>query len=125
MAKKKNWTINFFKGQMIDDGIWSMKERVHKDLGLPYREDEIEAYPIKIETKDSDYTFEGCLMFKCISTTSASGLQFLFEDVDFGDIYPMLSGEFCSNVKKLQDGCLKGTFGFEKIGSRISIVVKS
>jgi len=125
MKKKKTWTIPFFKGQMVDDGIWRMNERVHKHLGLPYRDDEIEAYPIKIENKDADYTFDGTLSFMNMSSTSASGMQFLFEDVDFGNIYPMLAGEFCTNVKKLKDGCLKGTFGFEKIGSRIGIVLKS
>ncbi len=37
----------------------------------------------EVEEKPADYTFEACLMFKQISKTSTSGLQFIFEDVDF------------------------------------------
>jgi len=120
MAKKKDWTLPFFRGQYMDECIGVIVDKLHS-MGYYDNYDENKK---EVEKKTADYTFEACLMFKQISKTSASGLQFIFEDVDFGDVYPMLAGEFSNNVKYMKDGCLKGVFGFEKKGSRKGIVLK-
>lgn len=120
MAKKKDWTLPFFRGQYMDKNIGEIFEKL-RSMGYYDNYDENKK---EVEQKPADYTFDACLMFKKINKTSTSGLQFIFEDVDFGDVYPMLAGEFSNNVKNMKDGCLKGVFGFEKKGSRKGIVLK-
>jgi len=121
MAKKKDWTLPFFRGQYMDECIGVIVDKLRS---MGYYDNYAENKKEVVE-KPSDYTFEACLRFKEISKTSASGLQFIFEDVDSCNVYPMLAGEFSNNVKNMKDGCLKGVFGFEKKGSRKGIVLKS
>lgn len=115
MAKKSNWTISIYKGQVefgycgynkIEElGGYSGYKKVNESLW---------------EEKPSDYTFEASMRFVKINASSASGRQFIFTDDD-GFEYQMLPNSFIEAMQEAVKGVVTGVFGFEKIGSTIGV----
>lgn len=126
MAKRKNWKIYMYKGQ-VDFGMWHSNEKL-RELGERHHwwENLDAAEKQKLfnegwEEKDTDYAFYGNLRFEYMNASSASGRQFVFTDVDTGLSYQMLPDSFTWAIKQAVKGVVAGQFGFEKVGSSIGV----
>ena len=65
MAKKKDWTLPFFRGQYMDECIGVIVDKL-RSMGY-YDNDNYDENKKEVEQKPADYTFELCLMFRQIS----------------------------------------------------------
>lgn len=117
MEKKRKWTVLEYKGQ-IDFHNNSSQSRIFDLRGerkWPPQDD-----PDWI-THDSNWTFKADIKFVGISRPSASGLQFIFADLEGKYRYTMLPESFVSAIKHATMGIISGTFGVEKRGTSIGI----
>lgn len=112
MAKKSNWTISIYKGQ-VAFGYCGYK-KIKELGGYDSANDSL------WEEKPSDYTFEASMRFVRINASSASGRQFIFTD-DEGFEYQMLPNSFIEAMQEAVKGVVTGVFGFEKVGSSIGV----
>lgn len=126
MAKRKNWKIYMYKGQ-VDFGMWHSNRKL-EELGGGHHwwENLDDAKKQKLFNegwveKDPDYAFYGNLRFEYMNASSASGRQFVFTDIDTGLSYQMLPDSFTRAIKQAVKGVVTGQFGFEKVGSSIGI----
>lgn len=126
MAKRKNWKIYMYKGQ-VDFGMWhswnKLQELGEKQHSWNYMDDtkKQELFKKGWVEKDSDYTFYGNLRFEYMNASSASGRQFVFTDIDTDLSYQMLPDSFTSAIKQAVKGVVTGQFGFEKVGSSMGV----
>lgn len=118
MAKKK-WTVDIYKGQ-INFCYYRSSIKIEDLCGNNSQWPE--PTDPNWETHDSDWTFRGALKFYSINRSSASGLQFIFTDLNEEFWYVMLPSSFQCAIKQATMGVLTGEFGFEKIGSSMGVV---
>lgn len=129
MAKKKSkWKIHMFQGQVHFDS-WDSTNKIHQmgekktyyDWEGMDENKKKELFDKGWKEVDSDYIFHGQLKFEYMNSSSASGRQFIFTDVETGLIYQMLPGAFTVAIKEAVKGVVTGDFGFEKIGSSLGV----